>query len=193
MSSQNVIKWFCSCFAPAFQILISAIYNMSEAIIHREIAMPSSRISFIKTVRHAITLALFIMMLLWVQSVRAQHWSVQNYEDIIGQIAEHHDELATTANTSGFKLRTPYITNGMVEMSYMFGYDDPQFGINGHMPLLNKFEVVGKDPSWIKYNFHTINQAMVGTSGTVQTGNPFVSDALNASNTPWLTKQTEWF
>ena len=153
--------------------------------------MPLSRISFIKTVHHPIKLPLFIMMLLWVQSARAQHWSVQNYENIISQIAEHHDELATTANTSGFKLRTPDITNGMVEMSYMFGYDDPQFGINGHMPLLNKFEVVGKDPSWIKYNFHTINQAMVGMSGTVQTGNPFVSDALNASNTPWLTKSGE--
>ena len=127
-------------------------------------------------------------MTLWVHLANAQHWSEQNYQNIIGEIAKHHDELATTASMPAFKLRTPDNTNGMVEMSYMFGYQDAQFGIDGHMPLLNKFEVVGKDPSWIKYNLHTINQAMVGTSGTVQTGNPFVADSLNVSNTPWLTK-----
>ncbi len=130
-------------------------------------------------------------MILWAHTAQAQHWTVQNYENIISEIAKHHDELATSANTPGYKLRTPDITNGMVEMSYMFGYDDPQFGINGHMPLLNKFEVVGQDPSWIKYNLHTIDQNKVGTSGSVQTGSPTLPGALNTSNTPWLTKSGE--
>ncbi len=144
-----------------------------------------------KSLAQSLTMTAVFSLATCVQAAWGQHWSIENYTGVIDTIKRNHNELATTANLPGFMLRTPEVTNGMIEMSYMFGYDDAQFGINGYMPLLNKYEVVGKDPSWIQYNLHTINQNMLGASGFINAGSPLSSVGLNDSNTPWLTESGE--
>ena len=138
-----------------------------------------------------ITTSLLVALSVSVQTVDGQDWSNSKYRDVIDKIRGNHDDLPTTANMPGFILRTPDVVDNMVEMSYIFGYDDAEFGINGYMPLLNKYEVVGKERSWIPYNLHTINQDMVGRSGFVKPGNASADLGLNDANTPWLTKSGE--
>ena len=146
---------------------------------------------FMESLANRPALTALLAMIFCAHSATGQDWSTTKYSEVIEEIRRHHDQLPTTASTTGFMLGTPDVTGNMVEMSYMFGYDDAQFGINGYMPLLNKYEVVGKDPSWIPYNLHTINQDAVGISGFVKAGSPLAADGLNDANTPWLTKSGE--
>ena len=106
-----------------------------------------------------------------------ERFAEPNYIAVTTAIWNHHNELP-----QGFQLSEPVVDpsdpEGRVKMSYMFNWQDAQFGQGGHMPLLTG-KTVG-DPA---NHFYTVDTGTIGQSGTVRQAD---SQDFNIMGSPWL-------